>query len=196
MGFVVTIPPKPAEDADLDAVLQQLVVGNTGMDGILVRPRWQPTLPKQPEPTQDWCAIGVMSSTPDAYPYITHVSGPLITDSSADMLIRHEQLEVLASFYGPHAKANAGLLRDGLQIRQNQNAIESVDMVFTEAGPMRAAPDFINQQWIRRFDMSLRFRRKISRVYAVNNILTAQVHLLDDTGHVNDTINVPPPGRT
>lgn len=194
MGFEVTIPPAPAEDADLDAVFQALVAGIPGLDGTEVRPRWQPVLPKQPEPGANWCAIGVMSATPDGYAYITHVNGPLITDPSADLMIRHERLEVLASFYGPNAKANAGLLRDGLQIEQNRYGIEAVDIAFTETGPMRrTAPDFINQQWVRRIDMMVSFRRKISRVYAVNNILSATVKLIDDSGHVDDTITAPPP---
>jgi hypothetical protein len=41
-------------------------------------------------------------------------------------------------------------------------------------GEIRAAPDLINEQWVRRYDMQLTFRRKITRTYPVLNILTAQ----------------------
>jgi hypothetical protein len=187
----VVVPPAPAEDLDLDVVFQSMVSGVSGLAGLIVRPRWQSTLPKQPEPSTDWCAIGVMSSMPDAYAYVQHLSGLGFNDPAGDLLIRHEELEVLASFYGPHAKANAGVLRDGLYIQQNVFAIAAVDIAFTETGPMRAAPDFINQQWIRRFDVPMRFRRKVSRLYQVNNIVSATVHVFDDSGHVNRTVSVP-----
>src|SRR4051812_9766277 len=37
------------QDAALDALLQQMVAGITGLPGNMVRPRWQPVTPKQPE---------------------------------------------------------------------------------------------------------------------------------------------------
>jgi hypothetical protein len=188
----IPVPPVPIEDADLDAILQQVVTGVTGLPGSMVRPRWQPTPPKQPEPTVNWCAIGVIASTPDAFPYITHVSGAGITDPSADTFWRHELLEVLASFYGPQAKAYAGYLRDGLNLPQNCEVLVANQIAFVGTDVMRAAPDLINQQWVRRFDLPLQLNRKVQRVYAMPNILSANVHLFDDTGHVDDTITVPP----
>lgn len=191
----IPVPPEPLEDAALDAIFQQVVTGVTGMPGSMVRPRWQPTLPKQPEANVDWCAIGVLSAEPDAYPYISHLSQSNITDPSADQLWRHEELVVLATFYGPNSKKNAGRLRDGLSIPQNVEVLEANQIAFVEAQGITTAPDFVNQQWIRRVDMPLVFRRKIQRVYTMPNILDASVHLFDDTGAVDDTINVPPDGR-
>ena len=189
------VPTAPVEDDDLDDVLQAMVVGVTGLDASLVRPRWQPVVPKQPEPTVDWCSIGVVSSTPDANPYIEHLSGVSITDQSGDLAIRHEQLQVLVSFYGPHAKANLGVLRDGLGVTQNLEAAKASGLYYIGLEPGRAAPEFINQQWIRRWDTALTFRRMVARTYAVNNIQSAEIDLIDDTGHVNRVINVPPDGR-
>jgi hypothetical protein len=191
MSNGVPVPPNPVEDADLDAVFQFAVAGITGLDGTMVRPRWQPTLPQQPEPDEDWCAIGVMASIPDAFPYITHFSGQGITDPSADTFWRHEELDVLASFYGPNAKKLASRLRDGLSVVQNTETLLANQIAFIESSPMRASPDFVNQQWIRKYDLPLRFRRKVQRVYAMPNILSAQVDLFDDTGHVDRIINVP-----
>jgi len=189
------VPTAPVEDDDLDDVLQAMVVGITGLDNTLVRPRWQTKVPKQPEPGTDWCSIGVVSSTADTYAYIEHLSGSSITDQSGDLAIRHEGLEVLVSFYGPHAKANLGVLRDGLGIEQNRYAIKASGLYFIEAEPGRAAPEFINQQWIRRWDSGLVFRRMVARTYAVNNIVSAEIDLKDDTGHVDRVIYVPPDGR-
>jgi hypothetical protein len=194
MAFVVTIPAAPSEDQALDLIFQALVVGVTGLDGSLVRPRWQNPPPKQPEADTDWCAISDMGSRPDsgAGAYITHINGPSITDPAADLVVRHEELDVLASFYGPNSKANCGVLRDGLAVQQNLYGLRFVDMAFVECGPHRAAPDFVNQTWIRRWDMPLRFRRKVQRVYEVNHIMSAVIHILDDTGHVDRTVVVPP----
>lgn len=191
----IPVPPEPAYDAELDAIFQSVVVGVLGFDPTLVRPRWQPYPPKEPEVGVDWCAIGVLSSIPDAFPYIAHLSQDNITDPSADQLWRHEELEVLASFYGSNAMKNLGYLRDGLTIVQNTEVLEANQIAFVGAEEARTAPEFINQQWRRRFDLPLIFRRKIQRVYSMPNILDASVHLFDDSGHVDDTINVPPDGR-
>ena len=63
------IPSAPLEDDALDAVLQAMVVGITGLSGDLVRSQWQVVSPKQPERYTNWCAIGVLTSTPDDNPW-------------------------------------------------------------------------------------------------------------------------------
>lgn len=193
--MTLIIPPAPVEDDDLDSVLQAMVVGITGLDGTLVRPRWQPKVPKQPEPDVDWCSIGVVSTTPDASPYIQHLSGISITQPAGDISQRHEEMEVLVSFYGPHSKSNLGVLRDGLGIPQNLEAAKASGLYYVGIEPGRASPEIINQQWIRRWDSVITFRRMVARAYLVNNILSAEIDLIDDTGHVDRVINVPPDGR-
>jgi hypothetical protein len=88
------IPYAPLEDDDLDNAFQGLVVGITGLDQSLVRPRWQSNPPKQPEPTIDWCAIGVTSSQADTFAVVQHLFGDDITAPAGDLLIRHETLDV------------------------------------------------------------------------------------------------------
>jgi hypothetical protein len=153
----------------------------------LVRPRWQPGNPKQPEPGVDWCAIGVMVQTPDAGPAIQHRSA----NGGADQLERHEGIEVLATFYGPHRNSFATKLRDGISIPQNMEALQTSAIGFVECGPIRSVPELVNQQWAKRSDMLMRFRRKTTRVYPVQNIEVADIHLFDDTTHVDEIITVP-----
>src|SRR5574340_383319 len=62
----------PLEGDALDALLQGMVVGITGLPGAMVRPRWQSVVPKQPEPTVDWCAIGITTSDRTDYPVEEH----------------------------------------------------------------------------------------------------------------------------
>lgn len=159
----------PLEDAALDAVFQQMIVGITGLPGSMVRPRWQPTVPKQPEAMVNWCALGVSDQTPDAGPAITH--NPAGTGS--DTYVRHQEIEVLASFYGPNAKQYAQQLVDGLGIPQNLEQLKANDMQSVGEGQIRPAPELVNQQWIRRYDVALNFRRKITRAYSVLSILSA-----------------------
>lgn len=194
MGFTITIPPNPAEDEALDLIFQALVTGVTGMDGDLVRGMWQNPPPKQPERGVDWCSVGVFGSRPEAGSgaYTQHLNGPGIDDPSSDLLIRHEELEVMAAFYGPNAKGKSGILRDGLFLDQNREALKVVDIAFVGTDPQRAAPEFVNQQWIRRWDLMMRFNRKIQRVYTVQNIVAAIVHIFDDTKHIDRTVVVPP----
>ena len=160
----------PLEDDALTAIFQQMIVGITGLPGNMVRPRWQPNPPKQPEPTVNWCAMGIAVQTLDDGPAIVHNGA----GNGSDTYIRHEQIDVLASFYGPSAMQNAQQLSDGLAIPQNLEQLKAQDMNSVDTGQIRAAPDLINEQWIRRYDLELTFRRKITRSYAVLNILTAQ----------------------
>lgn len=161
----------PAEDEALDNLLQELVAGVSGLTGNLVRPRWQPTVPKQPESTVNWCALGITVQNNDAGPAIQHDPA----GDGQDEYQRHQDIELLCTFYGPAAKGYAQRLADGLAIPQNREQLGINDMAFVSAGEIRAAPDFINQQWVRRYDLTVQLRRKITRTYAVLNLLSAQV---------------------
>jgi hypothetical protein len=201
-GYLAPVDAQPPpEDAALDAIFQTMVAGITGIPGSLVRPRWQPVVPKQPEANVNWCALSVSSQTMDAGPAIMHQSSyfqdvvasdgsPVTTaDGSAadavnlngrDVMLRHEDIEVLCSFYGPNAKGFAHQLVDGLYVAQNNEQIKALDMAFTGTSDVRAAPDMVNEQWIRRYDLTLHFRRKVTRTYAVLNLLSADVDYHSD----------------
>jgi hypothetical protein len=175
-GYLAPAAPLPLDDASLDDALQALVVGITGLDGTLVRPRWQPVVPRQPDPGVTWCAIGVTSEKPDANAAIVH-DGSAAGGQGVDTLYRHPVIEVLASFYGPSASAAAGALRDGLQIGQNREAMRAQGLAFIDSGDVTAAPDLVNQQWVRRQDLSLRLRRLVTRVYPVLNLTSAPTQI-------------------
>jgi hypothetical protein len=170
----VTTPP--LEDDALDAEFQKAVAGITGLEGAMVRPRWQPGNPKQPEATTDWCAIGIATQTPDATPHIQH-SG---AGDGKDTLKRHEAIKVLCTFYGPNSKRNAATMRDGIQMPQNLDLLALVNIGLTNVGEIQAVPELVNQQWIKRYDLPLFFSRQIVRDYSVLNILSADPILISD----------------
>jgi hypothetical protein len=176
-GYLVpAVASPPLEDDALDTLLQNMIAGISGLQGAMVRPRWQPTVPKQPEPGVNWCAFGVMSQQNDAGPALQHDPA----GQGNDVYIRHQDLTVLCSFYGPGAKGLAQALADGLTIPQNNEAIGAQGMRFVDAEVIRAVPDLVNQQWIRRYDLNIRMRRKIQRTYPVLNLLSATVQTQTD----------------
>ncbi|QYY30241.1 hypothetical protein K2O51_22990 [Cupriavidus pinatubonensis] len=175
-GYLAPTAPVPPDDDALDDLLQALVAGISGLPGSMVRPRWQPTVPKQPEPSVNWCALGVDVQQNDASPAIQHDPN----GDGSDTYIRHQAIELLCSFYGPAGKGYAQRLADGLAIPQNNEQLALNDMKFVSVSEIRAAPDFVNQQWVRRYDLTVQLRRKITRTYPVLNLLSAQVGLPRD----------------
>ncbi len=161
--------PAPEEDAALEDILQGMVSGITGIAGKFVRPRWQTLPPKQPEPSVNWCAIGVHETKTIANPAVVHDG----TDDGNDRYQMHEELSLLVTLYGPSAQGYASILRDGIFIPQNAEAIKAKGMAFVGASDVLPVPELVNQQWIRRYDLFIRMRRQVVRVYPVLNILSA-----------------------
>lgn len=159
----------PLEDLALILVFQGLVVGMTGLDGSLVRPRWQPKPPNMPANDVSWCALGIQDQQGDTFAYIEHDG----RGAGQDILQRNEIVEMLCSFYGPNAGMNASLVRDGLSIAQNREPLQLNGMGLISVEPFRAVPALINNQWYNRLDMPIFVRREILRTYPVLNILSA-----------------------
>lgn len=167
----------PLEDAGLEAIFQVAITGITGLAGNLIRPMWQPNPPKMPEPSVTWAAMGITAITPDAGPYIEHQAA----GNGSDAYQRHEDIELFCTFYGPQGQAYAAALRDGLAIPQNNEALGLQGVAWVECGPIRSAPELFNQQWIRRYDLTIRFRRQVKRTYQVLNILSSSDVMVSDT---------------
>lgn len=173
-GYLQPVGGAPLEDSALDAIFQQMIVGLTGLPGNMVRPRWQPTVPKQPEPNVNWCAVSVMDIEPDPNPYEQQ------NDDGSESFIRHEILPVLCSFYGPSAMSYAAQARDGIYVSQNNAMLDQHEMGLVEASRITPAPDLVNQQWVRRYDLTIRVRRRVVRTYQILDILSAQATVDSD----------------
>jgi len=170
--------PAPHEDDAFDDDLQAVVAGLTGLPGQLVRPRWQPTPPKEPAIDVNWCAIGVTSQEPLDNPIILHKGA----GEGYDQMLRYETISALASFYGPNAKNSAALLRDGLYVAQNRDELRAKSLWLLDVGAIVMAPDLINLNWRRRADLSFRLRREIIRNYPVKNLVSAQGTIVPGNG--------------
>lgn len=172
-GFLPPLTTAPADDLDLDKVFQATVVGITGLAGNLVRPRWQKTPPTQPGPDTDWIALGTVRQTPDQYAHKRQDP----TNSERTILRRHVTIEVLVSCYGPNGMSLLNRLRNGLLMDANRNALRAYGIAFQEGGDETNVPELVNQQWYRRVDCPLTFRRQVETSYAGPTILTAPITL-------------------
>lgn len=141
--------------------LQQVIVNLTGLPSTMVRPKWQAEPPKEPpEPTINWCAFGIIESDPDANAYIEG-------DANESSFQRHENLQLICSFYGPSSNENAALLRDSFQISQNRDVLSQGNIGFTTVGRSTFVPEFINNRWFPRTDIDVFLLRRVIRTVAI-----------------------------
>lgn len=157
-------------DQGLEDVFQGLIVGITSLQGKMVRPRWQNEPPPLPKISENWCAFGVKNTRSN--------DGPYFQQNKEDMgNIRHESIEVLLSFYGPQGQHFANLFKDGLGIPQNIAQIRAHKIKFTGCGEILTAPDFLNNQYVHRYDMTATFNRQVKRSYAVKTFESFQINI-------------------
>lgn len=171
----------PLEDGALDDFLHDLVAGITGLAADLVRPRWQEEPPNLPPRSTDWVAFGVVSRTSDPNAAVTH-DGAAAEGEGADIVIRHEQLDLLASFYGPNCQAYGARLRDGLAVGQNREALLLAGMGLSSVGDLTRAPELIKGKWLSRADLPVQIRREIRREYPILNLTRASGDVASQRG--------------
>ena len=169
-GYLAPITPAPVEDIDLDQVLCRAVTGITGLPDTLVIVKGLPRPALQPDRPVTWCAVGVTGI--DAPPNIDVVhDGCAAGGLGQSRYFRQEEIEATASFYGPAARSTAALLRDGLEIGQNREALEAAGIVYVRPERITGVPDFENTLFVRRADFVFRLRRMVGRTYAIRNVL-------------------------
>lgn len=192
-GYLTPAAPALEDDA-LEDFLHDVIAGITGIANDLVRPRWQPEPPDIPERGQYWCAFGIPMQKADFQPYLRHDPGDDIEDGT-DILERHENLDVLCSFYGPNTTARlyAEYWRDGLQIPQNNEQLSMAKWGLIETGDIIPVPTLVKDKWLYRSDITVRFRRLITNVYPVLNLLSARVILITDEPETTQTLEVTDP---
>lgn len=166
------LPPTAASEYGdpLDDVLQAAIVGVTGIPGKYVRPRWTPEPLPQPPFSTNWAAFGVVRSVVDTFSYEKH-------EAETTAVERDELLYVLHSFYGPDSHGMAERFRDGLEVSQNRDALRAQKIVLVEVGEATVLPALLKEKWVKRVDVSVTYRRRTSRTYAVLTIQSAQLGL-------------------
>lgn len=169
-GYLSPASSRPVEDDAFEDFVGNIVAGITGLPRGLVRPRWQPRPPPHPPITTDWCAIGVTVVTSDYGTVNLHDPN----GTGFDEFQRHDTVDLLASFFGPHAYSLASRLRDGLMISQNREAMRAGGVNLLECTKMRTASDLLNEVFVRRVDLEISLRRAFVRTYPILSVLEVQ----------------------
>lgn len=165
----------------LTQFIQTFIVGVSGFDGTLVRPKWQVEPLKNPLGNVDWIAFAVAINNPDAYAYVW------IDQDENTNLQRQDRLEIQMSFYGPNAQENSSIILDGFQIPQNLEALRMVNMGYLGITPAIRGPDLVNEKWIDRYETSLILTRQVQRVYPILSFASVAgvIHTVIDSAEVN-----------
>lgn len=143
----------------LEDVFQSFIVGVTALPGKFVRPRWQPEPPPMPAVGVDWCAFAIKHTRLDDGPFIQN-------ELDRVDYVRHEEIEISISFYGNHGQSFASIFRDGMAIPQNIAQLRAHQINYVGCTEVITAPDFLNQQYVHRYDTTATFRRKTERSFA------------------------------
>ncbi|WP_312297116.1 phage neck terminator protein [Atlantibacter hermannii] len=173
-GYLTPVSVPQAYDEALERELSQWVRALSGLSAGMVRPRWTPTQAAVPAADVNWCGFGITGMSADDSPAFVRQ-----TDDSNQMW-RHEVIETLASFYGPASQSVATLFRDGLTVEQNNATLNDNGLSLADYSELIAFPELINNQWVRRYDITVRLRRKVIREYGIKSILSAPVQFFGD----------------
>lgn len=161
-------------DTPLDVHLSQWIRNVSGLDAGRVIARWQPDQPAIPPADVNWCAFGVTGIAADDGPAFVNQ-----TDATAEQW-RHELIECLASFYGPVGQLVAARFRDGLSVNQNNDTLNQCGLTLADCDSIRPAPELINNQWVRRYDVMVRLRRKVVSTWGIQSLTDAPFRISGD----------------
>jgi len=185
-GYIVPAA-SPPYDASLEDIFQGALSGITGVDGKLVRPRWQAEPPNQPDFDTTWIAFAVSVTDQDVFAYQNHavtLDDPL----GSDKVERDEMLEVFCSFYGPDGHKVMAQLREGLQIEQNRYVLAQSYVQFREFGQPVYLPALLKERNVKRVDVKMKFVRRVHRVYPIRTVTSAEL-IVDNDQYLTD-INI------
>lgn len=157
----------PVDNLDFRRFIGTALVGLSGIPAEFVRPAWQPNPAPTPGIDANWMAFGITARRAEQNPFLFD------TDGHDSVQIRHEENDVLLTFYGPNCLGNAGALRDAIDVPQNQEALSLAGMKVVDYTDIIHAPELVNERWFDRCDMTITIRREIRREYSILNFVSA-----------------------
>jgi hypothetical protein len=193
-GYIGPVAPQPPTADAVQSGLQQMVTALSGLPGPLVRPRWQPMPPTQPDVATTWASIGVTMVEADEYPYLRHYGGTPMQPGMPpgySVMQRHMTLTVVVTFYGPAAEDAAGMMRDGLYVGQNFEPLMSLGLKLRTIHDLARAPEEINRQYVDRVDLRLELRQQVNRTYPIFDLVGADVDLISESVSTSVSVRVP-----
>ena len=164
--------PAPLEGQGLHRYLQQYISAITGIDGTLVRPRWQPEPPNQPANDVTWIALGITLGKGD-----TNASEIHADDGTSSTIYRQQELSVLLSFFGPGAGDAESRFRAGVSLEQNRAYLSASGFGLIDVTDAITAPALLNERWQYRIDATLNLRRAVVRRFPILSVLDSDITL-------------------
>lgn len=178
------IPQTPvADDDELLDLYQPIIAGIGGyIDDSLVRPGWQwPDVPNQPTISTDWAALRISHTREDTFLTELHVAMGL----GYDLVEYTEDVDLLVSCYGPNSQGYARRLRDGFRLDQNRAPLQAMNTDVLFVGSPVTLPMLLHGKWLRRVDITINLRRRLSVQYNIRTLLeadaTVSVEVFTDT---------------
>lgn len=172
-GYLTPAGAGPAYDEELEREISRWIRGLTGLPAKLVYPRWTDPQQAIPKNGTTWCAYGISGIQEDFNP--AYLQGA----ESAEQW-SHETVSLIVCFYGPAGLAAATQFRDGMLVAQNNDELNRAGLTFMQQGRILNLPELINNQWVRRYDLSVDLRRKIIREYGIKTLASAPVQYFGD----------------
>lgn len=174
-GYLTPVGDVPAYDQELELQISRWISGVTGMDPTLVYPGWTDPQPQAPASDTAWCTFDV-ATLPDA----AAAASIQVSDEESEQWT-WENVTVAARFYGPQAMSMSTCFRDGICVEQNQNALRSdAGLSLTGAGDITNQQESINNQWVRRCDITVVLSRKNTRIFNIKTLRSAPVQFFGD----------------
>ncbi len=174
--YVTPNAPLTPFGQDLQRILQQWVVGVSGLSGSFVRPLWQQEPANIPDVGDTWAAIGITETTGDAFPYIEHDPA----GDGSDVVQNNETFVLATRWYGPDAGRLCATMVMSCAVPQNRDKLLPIKLIRV---PDRwlSVPVLFKERWQNRIDMNIVMRRQLDSRYAIFNLTSAQGILRTDT---------------
>jgi hypothetical protein len=169
LSYLAATPPTAPYDNTLEDIVQRAIVGITGIEPALVRPRIQPEPPNIPDKEAAWVAFSVTVEKWDQFAYTGRVAQRASTDATP--VERDEWLELFMSFYGPTADALVSRWVQGLSVDRNREELRLNGISLSAVQAPVHVPALFKQTWVRRVDIKVTLTRRIRSMYNLPTVV-------------------------
>jgi hypothetical protein len=174
-GYLTPVGAEPYYDQELERQISRWICGVTELKESQVYPRWTDPQSSIPKNGTTWAAFGITTM-----PRENMTAEIQVSDEQSEQWT-WEQVIVLACFYGPQGAAMAARFRDGLFVEQNNTTLRTTTgLSLVDNGQIYNLPELINNQWVRRYDITVTLQRKNIRNFNIKTIQSAPVQFFGD----------------
>lgn len=167
-GYLTPVGDSPKYDEALEREISRWIRGVSGLSAEVVFPRWTDPQPLIPKNGITWCGFGVTAVPLPGLP------ADIQSEDHSEQWT-WERVTVTCSFYGPQGSSTASTFRAGIFVEQNNAELNRLGLSLVEAGTIYNLPELINNQWVRRYDLTVQLSRKSIRTYNIKSIVDGTV---------------------